>query len=140
MAPCDFTCAMSTGKLSPRGLPTCQSTRYDNPSWPSCLPVYRVWNPSWPSCYQSTGNTTPRGLTCCRSTGNKTPRGLPAVTRPSHWKSFYVFIKHIMLIYFFQSLSCLTKPKFIAYLQLASKICLNCTNLRLFLNQCTFSL
>ena len=40
----------------------------------------------------------------------------------------------------FQSLSCLTRPNFIAYPQLASKICLNCTNSKLFLNQCTFSL
>jgi hypothetical protein len=100
-------------------------------------------------------NTTLRGLTCCQSTGNKTPHGLSATMSLGHtipsWPWVVslqdITLKTVLGIYktyhaclFFNLSLALLSPKFIAYPHLASKIYLNCTNSKLFINQCTFSL
>jgi hypothetical protein len=103
----------------------------------------------------SSGNTTPRGLTCCRSTGNKTTRGLSAAMSLGHTIPSWPWVVSLQGItlktalsshktyhacLFFNLSLALLSPKFIAYPQLSSKICLNCTNSKLFPNQCTFFL
>uniref|UniRef100_A0A2N9GWF9 Uncharacterized protein n=1 Tax=Fagus sylvatica TaxID=28930 RepID=A0A2N9GWF9_FAGSY len=69
-APRDHTGAMSTGKLSPRGLG---------------LPIYKDPKiPSWPGLPYLQGIQPLVALLVVRSTGNKIPRGLSAAMSLGH--------------------------------------------------------